>query len=133
MESETEEGKRLRVTVGDELEAVMKRHGVGGIVLLSSTSASSWRFVFPEWSCMQPDEKYGMRLRANSKEPGTHERLEATMHMIGSLRDMAADFGNVMGRMFRITRDALEAQGAVVEHHPFMGGSGIDPMSRRGQ
>lgn len=128
-----EEERRLRVTVSDEIQAVMDRHQVGGVVLLSSPIASSWRIVFPKWSGLQYDPQSGeMRLRLNSREPGAQEKANATVGHIACLRDMASDCANIFGRVYRTAKAALEQQGCVVEHTPFAGGHGIDPASRKG-
>lgn len=135
--TDSSDQKHIRETVAAEIQAVMDRHQVGGVILLCSRESAAWRFVFPTWSALQSDPVYGARLRASSKIPGDAERLEAAMHMIGSLRDMTSDAANVFGSLWRQAKRAIEAGGGSVEHTPHGGpGShsphGIFPKGRSG-
>jgi hypothetical protein len=120
---------RLRNLVSAELKAVLDKHDVAGVVLVISRDSAAWLTVFPKWSGLQRDPVHGARLRINSKTPEAKAQGDSTMHMIVSIRDMCGEYHNVFGRMFRQARDALRAQGAVVEHKPFGGDNhGIDPF-----
>lgn len=116
-EKDNDDQRRLRVTISDELEAVMRKHDVGGAIFLASRDSASWRFVFPPWSGLQPeplpDGGAQLRLRLSSKAP---ELASATVGMIANIRDMCTDAAEVFGRTFRRARRELEAQGAKVDH-----------------
>lgn len=108
----------LRVTIGDELEAVLKKYEVGGVLLLVSRSAAAWRSVFPTWCGLQPDPEAVLRLRMSSKTPEAQDDANCTMHLIACVREMCSDYANFYGRLWRQAADALKAQGATIEHTP---------------
>lgn len=122
MPTDDPEQQRLRVTVSDEIEAILRRHDLGGVVLLASRTAASWRFIIPTWSFLERGTE-GFRLRIRTKTPDSLARTEDTLHMIGSVRDMARDVTELFARFFR----AAEAQlGDALEHKPFGAGVGVN-------
>lgn len=116
MPTDDPEQRRLRVTVSDEIEAILRRHDLGGVVLLASRTAASWRFVIPSWSFLErgPD---GFLLRIRTKTPDSLARTEDTLHMIGSVRDMARDVTELFARFFRAAEQQL---GDALEHKGFV-------------
>jgi hypothetical protein len=120
----------LRQIIGDELEAVLKKYEVGGVLLLVSRTAAAWRSVFPAWCGLQPDPVHVLRLRMGTKVPEVD--ADATMQLIASVREMCSDYANFYGRLWRQAVDALKAQGATVEHVPLGQANAVggrpDPM-----
>jgi hypothetical protein len=115
---ETEDSKHLRSVVGAEIQAVMDKHEVGGVVMLCSRESAAWITVFAKWSGLQEDAVHGMRVRFNSKLPDAQARVDSTMGLIANLRDMCSDYANVFRSVYQQVVDSLEKQGAVVEHKP---------------
>jgi hypothetical protein len=119
----------LRESVADEIESVCKKYGVGGVMLLCSRTAAAWRTIFPEWCGLQPDPVHVLRLRMSSSKP---DDASCTLAFIANIREMCSDYANLYGRLWRQAVDALHAQGATVEHHPWNDGATVggrpDPM-----
>lgn len=111
--------QRLTEVVHAEIEAVMKKHDVGGVVLVVSPESAAWLTVLPNWSGLQPDAVHGLRVQLSSRDRNAHDRAEATKHLIACIKDMCGDYANFYGRMFRQVKAAIEASGGVVEHVAF--------------
>lgn len=127
-DDDQERERDLRVRIADEIEAIMRREGIGGVVMLVSKTHAAWRLVLPEWVAMVPDPKrQRWILQIRGSTPAGHERTELTFHFMGTLRDMARDVVELFGRMFRMGKAQLELSGGSVEHEPFAGGQRIDP------
>ena len=114
-----------------ELRDVMVKHGVGGVVLAISEDSAAWITVFPEWSALQLDDDHGMIFKVGRGEPGNHRKVQSTLHLIASVKDMCLDYANVFGQFFRQVKQQIEQQGGEVEHTPFAGGRRIDPLGGR--
>lgn len=109
---------RLRITVSDEIEAILRKHSLGGVVLLASPEAASWRLVIPEWSFLERG-KAGFTLRIRTTTEDARLRTENTLHMVGSFRDIARDVTELFAQLFRAAEQQL---GDALEHKPFGGG-----------
>jgi hypothetical protein len=111
MPDETEDQERLR-TICDELDAILKKYDVGGVVLIASTESAAWLHNVPTWSSVV-DTDQGLAVKFKPG-PILEERIERTMHLLGCLRDMAADSVNIYGRLFRVARHQLRAVGGLM-------------------
>ncbi len=121
--------KEQLLTVGDEAAKVLERYNCGGVVLIVSKQAFSWKIVIPRWSGlslqMLPGGRAQMRIRINSRTPDAQRIANATVGMMVNLRDMANEIGDLFAQQYKHVKRALEAQGAQVEHKTFGGGHGI--------
>jgi hypothetical protein len=116
----------LRIRVCDELESVLSREGIGGVVLVVSKTHAAWRLVLPEWVAIIPGAgRWIVQLRGSTA--AGRERTENTFHFMGVLRDMSHDANALFGRLFRLGKSQVELGGGVVEHEPFGGGNRLDP------
>lgn len=104
--------KWLRNTVAQEIEDLMVRHDVGGIILLNSKEASAWRFVIPGWAGLYKEDAGGWRFKWKKEE---REKADLTAHLVLRSRDMAmhvADFfqklSTVLERQVAIDHDPIE-------------------------
>jgi hypothetical protein len=114
--NDTEDQKRLRNTVAQEIEDVMVRHGVGGAVFLVSEQSSAWRFVIPQW-CGLIQQADGFRIQVHGKSDP--HKADVTLHYIAMLRDMTAHCAILFGDMFKRVEGKLP-KGAI-SHKPFPG------------
>lgn len=73
-----------------ELEHLMKKHEVMGFFAIASKDAAEFNIALPAWSAAQwerdPQGRIALRFKAKKEE---RERIEATVHGVWSLRDMA--------------------------------------------
>lgn len=117
------------LTIGDEAARVFARYNCGGVLLIVSKQAFSWKIVIPRWSGLRlemlPGGRAQFRLRINSKTPDAQRIADATVGLIVNLRDMANEVGDLFAQQYKHVKRALEASGARVEHRPFGGGHGI--------
>jgi len=127
-ERDDEEQKRTRA-IGREIGHLMDKHGVGGVVLICSEAAVSWTEVWPAWSAIQSDPVHRFRFRMKAAEYPSREVAnrvaENTLHMLGSLKDMCADFNSLYGRFWRQVVGEMKRQGVVVEHEPLAKRRGV--------
>lgn len=135
-EADAAEAKRI-TAVRDELEAVMRKHDLGGVVVLSSMKLGTWVAVIPEWSQLvhTPTGEAGVSdlfFRADGSTPEALERFNATMSLVALIRDACSDYVNVFGKLFRHAKQFVEQQGVTVDSKPFRGGRGIFPQGRKG-
>lgn len=129
---DTEDQKRLRVTVADEIQAVMDKHEVGGVVLLCSRESAAVHGVGLQPRPGREDKSPGARLRIHSRTLESRAQADSTMGLIANLREMSADVANLFGHLWRAAKRELERQGAEIEHEPFSGTRGIFPGGRKG-
>lgn len=113
---------QLEAIARDEIEPILRRHNVGAVVLLASPEAASWRIVDPSWSTLEHHEAGIIGVRVNTKTTDWLARSEATLHMVGSFRDMAHDVAEMFGRIFRAASAGVARLGGAVDHAPFGGG-----------
>jgi hypothetical protein len=78
-----------------EIMGVLKKHDIAGdIVLVSPTHAEFRTRIDPSWSGAFFEDSGAVRIRAKKADLGTqeavNERLENTVHMFTSLRDISA-------------------------------------------
>lgn len=116
--ADNDDQKFLRNVVAAEIKAVLNKHGVGGLVMLSSMTASSWLSVWPTWSGFQPDEVYGVRIRLSSTDPA---KSEGTLFMLKSLRDMTLKYHRFIGAFYDQLIVYLQKQGVEVIENEFDG------------
>lgn len=129
--TDSEDQRRLRLTISDEIEAILKKHDVGGVIMLASPESASWRIVLPSWSYLADMGKgFALRIKIKKEEPSTTARTESTLHMIGSFRDLGQECVNVFGRMFRVAKMQIANHGGELEHTPF--GDGKQRMDPQG-
>jgi hypothetical protein len=126
MQDDTPDQKRLR-QITHEVEALLKKHDVGGVVLLASAESAAWLHVIPTWAGII-ETAQGMVVHLRTKSDHALTRTEHTLHLIGCLRDMAHDCNAIYGRMYRAARGHL-SQHNHVDHIAFAGGRRIDPFS----
>lgn len=83
-----DEQKRLRHVVLQELENVMKRHDVGGVLFVASREAAAWRFVLPRWGGLVAEQPGMLRLRISGRTPALRQVADWTMHFTCAMRDL---------------------------------------------
>jgi hypothetical protein len=103
---DTDDQKRLREVVLEELEAVMRRHKCGGAIFINSFESAAWRYVLPEWGGLV-DEGAGMRIRINSKTPDARKVGDATLGFISSLRDFSAQAFKLFDTLWETVSKAI--------------------------
>ena len=104
-----------------DIEAVMRKHDIGGFVTLQNKTHAEFRFFvdIPTWSNVRwlKDEKgFHLKLHAKSDKQNT----DATVGMLYSIKDLCA---LAFGQMDKVSNQ-IEQQ-VKVEHIPF-GGKGIN-------
>lgn len=126
MSHETADQARLRA-IANEVDALLKKHDVGGVVLIASNESAAWAHNMPTWADVT-DTPHGLHVAL--REPLNVERAEHTMHVIGCLRDMAHDCANIYGRIYRLARAQLREVGGLMFEQEVSGGNGrvIDPL-----
>ncbi len=107
-DDETEDQKRL-CTICDEVEAILKKYDVGGVVLLASAESAAWVHNVPTWTDVV-DSRHGLAV-SFGHSPGLSLCADRTMHFLGCIRDMANDSVNIYGRLFRQARHQLRSIG----------------------
>lgn len=127
MTEEDDEQQRQLRAVTEEIKALCDARNVGGVVMLVSEDAAAWLHVVPHWAAIARDPK-GFRIAIRGSTPAGLRRTESTMHMLGTLRDMASDCLNLYGRLFRVAKSQIEISGGDVAHEPFGGGRRPDPQ-----
>jgi hypothetical protein len=115
-----EDQRRLRNEVAQEIEDVMAKHDVGGIVFLSSQKSAAWRFVIPKWSGLQI-EGSELRLRISTRTSEAHEISNTTVGMALRFFEMSSHCAAMFQAILDQVKDALGATGALLEYEPFPG------------
>lgn len=105
----------LREVVHAEIKAVYEKHNVSGLALVCSKESASWLTVFASWCGLQPDPKYGLRLRLKNKTQEDKENADATVGFLAQVGEMCLDKAKFFGRFYNQTVAALESQGATVD------------------
>jgi hypothetical protein len=132
--ADSEDQRRLRITISDEIEAILNQYDVGGVILLASRESASWRIILPSWSYLvDMGTGFALRIVVKKSEPETTVRTESTLHMVGSFRDLGQECVNVFGRMFRVAKMQIANHGSELEHKTFGGGKQrMDPQGGEG-
>jgi hypothetical protein len=105
---------RLKV-VAEEIKAVLKRHNMAGLAVLSSDTHGEWATHFPTWAGLGFTEDGDVRVRINSAEP---DKAAATIHLLVHLRDLLVYNAEAMHHIFETTRKEYEAQGGEITMAP---------------
>lgn len=106
---------KLKIAMS-EVEAVLRKHDIGGFFSLNSKLGGEFRFMLPSWGLLFEEETPkgpAVRLRIKVKEH-TKEQVELTAAYIFSGRDISATFFQFFDRFAR----EIQAH-AEVEHKPF--------------
>jgi len=81
-----------------EITAIMRKHDIGGHIILSSKSHAEFRFEPPKWSAVTIDDEIGIRVRTNSdlypNKEAKRAALESSVHFlesVGKLSKIAYD------------------------------------------
>lgn len=119
-DKEQDEETRLQA-ITDEVEAVLRKHDVGGVVLIASNGCAAWAHSIPTDVDLY-DTPIGLRVAI--REPLDTGRAHQTMHVLGCLRDMANDCNSIYGRLYRMARNQLHDMGADEIERRISGGSG---------
>lgn len=97
----------------DELDAVLRKHECGGVMVIASKERAAWRVSFPEWSSVYQESDNRMRVRLRSKD---HNTGEQSLHFLLATRDIL----NMVSRQFRAMSAgvlaALKEKGINVDH-----------------
>lgn len=128
MHDETPDQKRLRA-ITDEVDAILKKHDVGGIALIVTKESAAWAHNLPTWVDVV-ETPHGVQIKFRA--PFQANRVEQTMHALGCLRDMASDCVNIYGRLFRLGRHQLKEIGDPRFEKKVVGGSDriLRPLSK---
>jgi len=105
-----------------EIRGIMRKHDIGGYVILASPSHSEFGFELdPSWSCAHWEDKDAglLRFKAKQKELGKDNAkkiIEETCHLVFQIRDLCAQ-GFAWAEKMAM---AIETQ-VKVEHKSFSG------------
>lgn len=105
----------------DEIEAILRRHDLGGVAFLVSPSHSHYHyFLSPSWSCAYFTQEGELRVKAliaDFKTPAQqHKVVESTAHMVYQIRDLNALSFTHMGKIIDLLEQHYE-----VTHTPYAG------------
>ena len=114
-----------------KLQTICEDHGVGGSLLVVSKEAAAFRQIIPDWVGLRSDAD-GLFLKINNDTREGLALARATVHFLGSMRDMSNDGLNLWGRIFRVVHQALDECGFTIDRLPF-GGSGSRPDPNGGK
>jgi hypothetical protein len=81
-----QEDARLKEAMSEIIE-VLDRYGIGGTILLSSSTHAEYCAHLPEWSVIQKEGEAGYRVKISAKRDSI-ELVQASAHLIYSQRDM---------------------------------------------
>lgn len=105
----------LRYEVLEEIEQVMRKHKVGGVVFVVSKESAAWRYVLPKWSGLRREGAH-LRARWSGKTPEGRETADVTMHYVGALRDMTGQCALMHMKLWDLLVGQLRSTGGSVEH-----------------
>jgi hypothetical protein len=108
---DTDDQRKLRALT-EELTAIMRKHEVGGVVILSSRESAAWLFEIPNWAGLTQEPR-GLRVRISSRTPALRAVADSTMHMVGTVRDMALDVATLFDVLWRNVEDQLGGPGSI--------------------
>jgi hypothetical protein len=97
---------RLRVTIADEVERVLKKYDLGGIVVLVSPSSAAWRFVLPKWAMLAPHPD-GFILQVRGSTEAGRVASESTVHLVKAIATICSDWGGLFSRMHKQIKEQL--------------------------
>lgn len=130
---DTSDQQRLRA-INDTIEVILREHNLGGAVLLVSRDSAAWKMTIPDWAQFADTGKgFVLRLQIKRADPEVTQRTIDTLHLIGSLRDMARDVTELFAQLFRGAQQTLKAHGAELEHVPFGGSDKHRPNPGSGE
>lgn len=112
-----------------EIVAVMRKHDMGGNIVLASRTHAGFRTVFPEWCTIKPLESgRGVHIKLSSND---REGSDASLHCVLSMTDLTTLVAVQLQRVGGIVLEKLKAVGVVVDHQPFGGGGIVEPPDVR--
>ena len=105
---------RLKEAMSEIIE-VLDRYGIGGTILLSSSTHAEYVAHLPAWSVIQKEGEGNYRVRVSAQKDSI-ELVQASAHLIYSQRDMN-------GLMFQVYSGLCEHLSKVleIENIPFGG------------
>jgi hypothetical protein len=116
LDPRTPDQERLReLTL--RIRKMMEDEGLGGVCVLVSQESAEWLSIVPSWSGVQFEEK-GVRVKLRQNEP---DLAAATMHYIGTVRDICRDYGSAMSQLWDHVTTEIKKHGGAVTHTPFAG------------
>lgn len=86
----------------DEIKHVLRKYNLGAMVFLASEHGTHFynAIDIPRWSCVsfenQGNGSVAFRVKASSKNPGDHNKLELTVNMLGFFGDMMINHAGVL-------------------------------------
>jgi len=109
--------------VRDEIEAILDREQIAGAFQISNSTHTEFRLRFPSWCAIQPEQgdANGTAFRVKAKASEDRERLEASVHMLLSMRDCVTMQAVYLNKLADAISKALADAGVEVEHKPFGG------------
>lgn len=105
--------KWLRNKVAQDVEDVMERHSVGGVVLLASKEASAWRIILPSWVGLSRESPDAWRFRWKKEE---RVKADLTAHFVMALGDLTMH----VAALFHDLSERLNAH-VEIDHDPLPG------------
>jgi len=119
---------KLRTTIADEVERILKKYDLGGVVVLVSKESAAWRFVLPKWAMLAPHPD-GFVLQVRGSTESGRRATESTIHMISSIRSICGDWSSFFGRLHKQIKEQM---GDSLVDPPF-GGTDSRPDKLGGQ
>lgn len=107
----------------EEIEAVLKKHQVGGTIILVSRESAAFRVRYPEWCGIQPqdpDENGGMPVRIKLSSDDK-ETSDSSLHCVLSMRDLLVAIANNQFAFAEFVVETLKKEGVLIDHNPFGG------------
>lgn len=103
-----------------EIEAVLKKHDMAGIVFVASKSHTQFLYhLFPKWGCITPQDDGGIRIRAKSKDPAQVEALRLSIGMIAGFSDaMGIGVKNMNGLLAQLSNYTDISHTSTAEDYP---------------
>lgn len=85
-----------------EITNILKKYNLGAMIFLASEHGTHFHNAIdiPRWSCVKfenaGDGQVAFRIRASSKNPEDHNKLELTVNMLGFFGDMMINHAGVL-------------------------------------
>lgn len=114
----------------EEAKAILKKHDIGGIVLLSSqTHTEFWMDLEPSWSCAKSEGEHGIRIkamRADYPNEETHKKVLAdTAGLILGLADTTRLVTHQLDAVIRMMAAKFK-----IQHYSILEGQSTRPDTK---